>query len=280
MTPEDPRHGTYGGALAHTRAKDPHCLPCRIAQRRYMKAAKMRLDKGVRNRVPLGQRAYDILTNVGCTPVAAQTGLWRNNLYRAVRNGPDGHVLRTTRDAILRSDGPTPVGIVRRIQALAAIGHTLEVVAEAAGVHAERLARMTRDPEPPTTRLRPRLVAGVVAAYDLLHATPAEGDRYTARRRSQAAARGWLPPEVWDDIDDPAEDPRAEGDPDYLDPVLVERILDGDYALLEHLPATTTARTEIARRWYESGRSLNDLEQLGGFRVCTYFRARDHQESA
>jgi hypothetical protein len=280
VSPDDPRHGTYAGALAHNRAKDPHCLPCRIVQRRYVKAAKMRLENGVRNRVPLGQRAYDILTTVGCTPVAAQTGLWRNNLYRAVKNGPDGHVLRSTRDAILRSEGPTPVGILRRIQALAAIGHTFEVVAAAAGVHAERLARMTRDPEPPTTRLRPRLVAGIVAAYDLLHATPAEDDRYTARRRSQAAARGWLPPEVWDDIDDPAEDPMAEGDPDWLDPVLLERILDGDYDLLARVPASDDARTELCRRWWESGRSLNQLEKLGGFRVCAYFRATDQAVSA
>lgn len=280
MSPDDPRHGKYAGALAHNRAKEDLCLPCRVAQRRYVKAAKMRLDKGVRNRVPLGQRAYDILTTVGCTPVAAKTGLWRNNLYRAIRNGPDGHVLRTTRDAILRSGGPTPVGVVRRIQALAAIGHTIEVIAEAAGVHPEGLARMTRAPTPPTTRLRARVVTGVVDAYDLLHATPAADDRYSARRRSTAAARGWLPPDVWDDIDDPAENPLAEGDPDWLDPVLLERILDGDYALLAHVPVTDDARTEVCRRWWESGRTLADLNRRTGWATNRYFRARDYQDGA
>ena len=163
MSPDDPRHGTYAGALAHRRDGSTACLPCFLAARRYVKAAKMRLEKGIRNRVPLGQRAHDVLTHVGCTTVAEATGLWRNNLYRAHRGGPEQIVLRTTRDAILRVSGPTPTGIQRRVQALAALGYTLKVIAEASGTHAEGLARMSRK-SPAPIRVQPRVMAGIVAA--------------------------------------------------------------------------------------------------------------------
>jgi hypothetical protein len=278
VSPDDPRHGTYAGTLAHNRGGTPKCLPCVLAGRRYVKAAKMRLDKGVRNRIPLGQRAYDILTNVGPTPVAEATGLWRNNLYRAQRGGPGQVVLRSTRDAILRVQAPTAIGTQRRVRALAAHGHTLAAIGAASGVHPEWLARMSRADTPP--RVTQRLAEGIAAAYDQLRDTDPPEDRQTTRRRSTSARRGWLPPQVWDDIDDPAEDPLAVDDPDYLDPVLIDRIIDGDYNLLAHVPATDDARTELCRRWWESGRSLNDLEKRGAFRVLSYFRVRDQAVSA
>jgi DNA-binding phage protein len=274
MTPEDPRHGTHAGALAHRRDGSSMCLPCRTAVRRYVKAAKVRLNNGVRNRVPLGQRAWKILNNVGCTPVAEKTGLWRNNLYRARRRGPDALVLRSTRDAILRAAGPTPIGVQRRVRALTALGHTIEAIAAAAGVHREGLGRMSRSPQP-TTMMRPHMVAGVVAAYELLRDAPAPDDRYAARRRSTSKARGWLPPDVWDDIDDPHEDPLAEPDPDYLDPILVERIIAGDFALLAFVPDGDTARREVCRAWWQSGRSLADLGRRTGWQPNRYFKVRE-----
>lgn len=279
--PNDPRHGTHAGALAHRRGGPAMCLPCELAARRYIKATKMRLDKGIRNRIPLGQRAWDILTNVGPTQVAEGTGLWRNNLYRMQRRGPDQVVLRSTRDAILRVQAPTAVGTQRRIQGLAAQGHTLTTISAASGVHFDRLAVIARRDTPPE-RVRPHVASGVATACEQLHGVEPPAGRETTRRRSTAAARGWLLLDVWDDIDDPNEDPRAEGDPDWLDPVLLDRILDGDYALLKHVPATDAARTELCHRWWVSGRAITQLEKLGRFRVNTYFHVRDHvdQESA
>lgn len=277
MRPDDSRHGTHAGALAHRRGGTPMCLPCQIAARRYVKAAKLRLERGVRNRIPLGQRAWDILTNVGPTPVAEATGLWRNNLYRLQRGGPDQIVVRSTRDAILSVQAPTAVGIQRRVRALAALGYTFEAISQHADVHPEWLARMSRADVPP--RVSQRIVETIAVAYEKLHDTPPPEDRWVVGRRSKSVRRGWVSPTAWDDIDDPAEDPLAEGDPDYLDPVLIERIIAGDYALLDHLPPTASARTEIARQWYASGRSLNDLEHLGRFRVHTYFRASEHDQA-
>lgn len=38
MTPDDPRHGTYAGALAHRSEGSDQCEPCRIARNAYMRA--------------------------------------------------------------------------------------------------------------------------------------------------------------------------------------------------------------------------------------------------
>lgn len=35
MTPDDERHGTYAGAMQHTRAHEPLCEPCRKARNVY-----------------------------------------------------------------------------------------------------------------------------------------------------------------------------------------------------------------------------------------------------
>lgn len=278
MTPDDPRHGSHAGALAHWRSDTPLCLPCRVAARRFSKLTSVRLSRGIRNRIPLGQRAWDILNHVGCTKVAAETGLWRNNLYRMRRGGPEQIVLRASRDAILRVQAPTAVGVQRRVRGLAAQGHTIGAIAAAAGVCPEGLRRLAR--KSTLQRVEPHVIAGVIAAVTQLgNVTPPPG-RQTSRRRTTAAQRGWLPLDVWDDIDDPNEDPLAEVDPDYLDPVLVDRIIAGDYTLLEQIPNTHPARGEVCRRWHHAGRSLADLERRSGWRVATYFRARDEAVSA
>lgn len=269
MSPEDPRHGTYAGALAHRRSGVPACLPCQLAARRTVKAAKMRLDKGIRNRIPLGQRAYDILTNVGPTPVAEATGLWRNNLYRAQRRGPDALVLRTTRDAILAVSGPTPVGVQRRLQALAAVGHTMDAIAQAAGVHFERLARISRAAEPPA-RVTPRVARAVAAAYEQLQATAPAPGRETTRRRTLSEQRGWLPPHVWDDIDDGTEDPLAEIADDYVDEAVVLRLIAGD-----RVPSTRAEKVEAMRRWLDAGNAQAALCNVHGWQHGRYVDRQD-----
>ena len=209
--------------------------------------------------VPLGQRAHDVLTHVGCTTVAEATGLWRNNLYRAHRGGPEQIVLRTTRDAILRVSGPTPTGIQRRVQALAALGYTLKVIAEASGTHAEGLARMSRK-SPAPIRVQPRVMAGIVAAYDELHATVPPRTRETTRRRYVAEQRGWLPPSVWDDIDDPNEDPMVGALPAAGTPRTAEQRLAAE-------EAERAARIEDAWWLAESGEGIENVARRFGLTV-------------
>lgn len=261
---DDPRHGTHAGALAHRRGGPDMCLPCEVAVRRYVKATKVRLERGVRNRIPLGQRAWDILTNVGPTPVAEATGLWRNNLYRMQRRGPEQIVLRSTRDAILRVQAPTAVGIQRRIRALAVAGHTMKAISAESGVHADRLAVLARRATPPE-RVRPHVAAGVAAAYDQLHDVAPPRGREATRRRTTATARGWFPTDVWDDIDDPAEDPLAVIDADYVDEVVVERLLAG-----VRLPSNRAEKVEAMRRWIAGGGTQRSLCLIHGWRESRY----------
>ena len=37
MKPDDPRHGTYAGAQAHTKDSEPVCRPCREAATAYIR---------------------------------------------------------------------------------------------------------------------------------------------------------------------------------------------------------------------------------------------------
>lgn len=198
MKADDPRHGTYAGALAHHRLNFPMCGSCILAQRRHHKRAKMRLAHGVKNRIPLGDAAWKILTDSGCTRVAQMTGLNRNNLYRAQRGGPDIMVLRSTRDAILRVQPPTAVGIQRRLQALTHIGYSMAEVAAIAGCHFEPLLRIRRGSSPQVVKTH--IAVGVVAAYDQLCMIPKVG-RHATVQRNRALRNEWRSPLAWESID-------------------------------------------------------------------------------
>lgn len=267
MRADDPRHGTYAGALAHYRSGVPTCEPCATAARRHTKLAKIRLDRGIRNRIPLGQAAWTILTNVGCTIMARETGLCRNNLYRAQRAGADTLVLRSTRDAILTARQPfTPIGIQRRLRALAAIGYTMQDVADVAEVHREPLTRIVRRDRPPLV-VKTTFALGIAAAYDQLHMIPLNRPRYSTRQRATAARRGWAPPIAWDEgaIDDPNAKPELGADTfDFVtarkvnNPEAWEAARAGRMEDLEFLADSGVSTIEAARR---VGMSVDALEK-------------------
>jgi len=209
MSPDDPRHGTHAGALAHYREGGKPCGPCAVAQFRFTKASKLRLLEGQLNRIPLGEKAYLILDLYGCTEVARVTGLSRSNLYRLYHLGPDCPVIRGTRDAILTAaPAYTPVGIQRRLRALAALGWCAPEIAAAAGVHREPLVRIRRGKFPPVV-VKSRFAIAVCRAYDTLHMHPAPSNRHSLRTRRMAARLGWAPPFAYDDIDNPNEEPQG-----------------------------------------------------------------------
>jgi len=205
MSPDDPRHGTYAGHLAHVRAGTPRCEPCDEARYRYQARTAYRLDNGIRNRIPLGQAAWDVLERHSCTQIANQTGLNRNMLYRIHKGGPDRIVLRATRDRILSVRTYTPAGIVRRLQALAAIGYSATHIAGLMGCHYVNVCEARRREEP--VFVRTEFAEKIVAIYDDLHMQPLDpsNDRFVSRQINQARRNGWLPPLAWDDIDSDPE---------------------------------------------------------------------------
>lgn len=221
MSPDDPRHGTYAGAVAHwMQDGDRPCEDCARAEWRYRKQRKMDALRGNPRSVPA-------------------------------------------------------IGVLRRIRALHAIGWTGPQIAEAAGVSVHTMRSIGYHE---SARIRASTARRIVAAYDDLCGTWPEG-LYAKRARLMASRRGWVPPIMWLDIDDPAEQP----DPGYreltdhqrrlrddLDPVVIERILAGDTALMR--TATKLEREAVVARWSETGRSLNDLERATGIKPERYSR--------
>ena len=203
LSPDDPRHGTYAGFLAHKRADGKACGPCLEAQYQHNKRTKYRLDQGVPNRIKLGQRAWDVIDQNSRTELHWATGINRNMLSRLHTAGPDAIVLRSTRDRILKAGHMhTPHGIQRRLQALAVMGHSTEVIASETQINAEPLKKLRRNPDPKF--VRHSVAKRIVDYYDAHMMERLEGvGAEVVRARARKA--GWVAPLAWDDIDhDPA----------------------------------------------------------------------------
>lgn len=95
---------------------------------------------------------------------------------------------------------PTPVGTVRRLQALMHQSWSLRAIAGVSGLRAPQLERALENP----ATITPKLAADVSAAYDWLwdakppYASQAERDAGDAAA-DIARARGWAPPLAWED---------------------------------------------------------------------------------
>lgn len=212
MSPDDPRHGTVAGYVAHVRSGSVDCDPCRRAKMRY---EKERLLSGPKTVPSIGTR--------------------------------------------------------RRIRALRALGYSLAELAEAGGWKTEHAAFKYAMTSPTITATTAARVAGI---YEILCMRPATGPRAN-RLRIIARRNGWAPPLAWDDIDNDPDDTflnesrGVEQDSFDIDEVVVLRALEGDL----HEKATNAERAEIARRWASSGRSLNDLARLTGWKIERYYKA-------
>ena len=199
MTPDDPRHGTYAGVKAHARAGIAMCDDCFEANYIYSKRMRLRVAKGERNRLPLGDDAWEVLTTYTGTQLAEATGINRNVIYRLQATSPEKIVTRATRDAILGARWPwTTIGIQRRVQALYALGWTAAQIGRECGVRHDPILRlMQRDAE----FVRHEYAAKVVEVYERLAMAPAPESRAATRIRRLARERGYVPPLAWDDID-------------------------------------------------------------------------------
>ncbi len=163
------------------------------------------------------------------------------------------------------------IGTMRRLQALAALGHTFARIADGLGMSqagAHHLA--TRD----RAYVRATTAAKVDALYDAWSMTlPPETT--SAERKAATYARGvarkhgWAPPLAWDDIDtDPRPLQPTAARRSVVDVAVIDRILGGDW----HLASTATVeeRVAVTTTWTRRGGSLNDLERLTGWRADRY----------
>lgn len=102
-------------------------------------------------------------------------------------------------------------GSRRRLQALMAVGWSVQAVADASTVSKWTLYRCMREPQ---------VFAGTAVAVREVYErmwdqAPPESTRFertvAGRSRARAAAEGWPPPMAWDRIDDPAAEPSGAG---------------------------------------------------------------------
>ena len=147
------------------------------------------------------------------------------------------------------------LGFRRRIEALQAIGWSIHEIAARLGTTPQSI-HSTAFYGTYVTRWR---MGQITALYEEL-SMKIPTDQYANRRRIIAARKGYLPPLVWDDIDaddGPATD--SFDDPDAVDEVKVQRVLDG-----RSEPCNRAERLAIMDRWPDS---LAALERLTGWNL-------------
>jgi hypothetical protein len=133
--------------------------------------------------------------------------------------------------------GPA-VGTTRRLQALAAIGWTVEQIHAATGVPMATLSHMQRGNR---HHIRRDLMLAVKAHFAKVSMTP--GPSSIAKNR--AAKLGWAPPLAWDDIDDPNDTPNVGAEtyrPHGGQGVPVEVLVENIQWLLQHDSSLTTGQ--------------------------------------
>ena len=120
---------------------------------------------------------------------------------------------------------PTHIGIIRRLQALRALGYTRQQLADTLRCNPQTIRHLTQHGKRPTQRI----TLATLNHYErLAHqeppATTTEQRRGRAQARAFALTEGWAPPMAWDNIDDPNAEPtgiRGDVDP----PSQIEEIL-------------------------------------------------------
>ena len=267
MSPDDKRHGTHAGYQAHHRDGEMACTPCAEALTRWRKHYELRaLNAGGRTKVPAAPvRAHlEILTGyMTVESISVISGLSGKAVHDAL-SGRWPTVRRATADRILAvktTDLPpgnrwiTATGTARRIQALRAIGWSLQQICVEIGTTPTN-SRIKLISSGSARRVTVDMHERVKATYERLWdrtppvRTPHDKAIMNAATR-RAAARGWAPPLAWDDdtIDDPnatpdlgAETPRPQGGAGRPFADVVEDVED----ILSWEPYTTA--TELAHR--------------------------------
>lgn len=286
MSPDDPRHGEYRGALQHRKDNEKPCGPCEAAAFRHHKETKRYLDAGIRRRVPLGEEAWKALTSVPPKALAQATGIRPGTIYRlrSRQTGPDAIVRLSTRTAILNSyrRAVTPIGLARRLQAITAMGHSMKVVADGTPFAMDTYKRVRRA----TGRMFVEQGLGecILAAYELYAMYPAAESPSSHRTRKWAEANGWLTALAWEDesIDDP--DAKPQGLVDHsgraiLDEAAIERRIAGDRNVRLHKGETG----EVVRRLRAAGLSSLTIFRDYGIKAERYtaqIRATQQNEEA
>lgn len=269
------RHGTRV-AYAKDRCR---CLDCTAANRaasrmRYRQQAIGRWQPFTDARQVRGHLTTLRAAGIGVERIAQLTGLSLSHV-RALASSRPRNSLATVKvrpdtaarilavqvspDSRAGRSHVSSLGTRRRLQALARLGWSLELLAEQIGRRPGSLRRsMAGDTVTADT------ARSVAILYARLESTgppelSAEQQAAADAVRREAAAQGWLPPLAWDDIDtDPAQPttPPAANEPD-IDHVAVERALAGDGVSYDQL--TSAEQQTVIAVLTDRGRSIRDI---------------------
>jgi hypothetical protein len=194
-----------------------------------------------------------------------------------VRPSTAAHVLRVSIDSASRapSSRVDATGTRRRLQALIAIGWPAELLADPLGRRPNSLLRSMTGQS-----VTARTAYEVASLYERLwNTTPprmtGEQRAVADAARAHAAARGWLPPLAWDDIDTDPAPPKSTASPSWphdMDEIAVERAVAGDNVSYDDL--TALEQQEVVRRLTARGSSIRDIAALLGTTKRTVSRRR------
>lgn len=211
---------------------------CEQANYRYM--AGLRLDhhrghRRLRDATPVADHIHRLAANEWTCVQIAKAARVSVSAVRAIAKGQPT-VSRELALAILSVRvGPPPAdettvdatGSIRRLRALACLGHTLETIGDRADMSRWRLGRIIVGK---FTDIDTSTADAIAKAYR--HLSTFRSDNPNTIRR--ARAQGWHGPLAWNDIDDPGCQPEMEHRPSrakastkpkvYADPAYVARL--------------------------------------------------------
>lgn len=205
--------------MRSTYIKGCRCDQCRAANCKYSKLANYRHQSGIFTLVdatPIKRHLSKLrAAGIGKRTIAKQSGVSQTVIDRLLGLNTDRPADRIRPDTARKllavtvddhADGAyiDATGTTRRLQALVALGHTQTHLAQRLGWTTANLNVITLGNRSQVTSATAQLIA---ALYDEMSMTPGT----SARARSVAARRGWVPPLAWDDdqIDRPEIDARA-----------------------------------------------------------------------
>ncbi|MFE3657231.1 hypothetical protein [Streptomyces sp. NPDC059165] len=184
---------------------------CRRKGRRYAKELGYDLARGIRRQHDATQVRAHIHRLMAHEWTHRQIGTAAGLPRSTVSSLAGGQQQTSTRIALAILSvpvGPAPTdptrvdatGTIRRIRALAGIGHTLVSLAQRIGMTEDRISSLACGSVDVVTPAESRAVASL---YKQLSTTPGP----SVRSRNDARRKGWHGPLAWDDIDDPAATP-------------------------------------------------------------------------
>lgn len=183
----------------------PTC-PCDTCRTQRARTAK--LNRAGRYHRPSADQAWAVIDRLlaqdwTASAIASGAGLPDRTIQGAIyERATTGHAKRFGRGvtlAVINHGQPArgsigATGTMRRLQALAAIGWTLQDVADRTALPFSTLASIRSGV---TTAVRVHIAQAIGAVYDQLCMTPGP----SARSRAHAVKVGWVSALAWDDID-------------------------------------------------------------------------------